>query len=1116
MTEAISCPACGTGNPASARFCAACGEKLATGCPRCGADLPPGAAFCPSCGLALAPGREPEEEERKIVSVLFVDLVGFTSRSERSDPEDVRAMLRPYYGRVREEIERLGGSVEKFIGDAVVGLFGAPVAREDDPERAVRAALNVTRAIEELNASNPGLDLAVRAAVNTGEAVVSIGTPIEGEGVVIGDTVNTASRLQSVAPEGGVVVGEVTYRATRHAIDYQAMEPVMVKGKAEPVRLWLAAGLRTAIGADRERPDAASLVGRDEEIALLKRLWEGAATASRPHLVSLIGPPGIGKSRLVRELASRVGDSARVLKGRCSPFGETSGFGAFAQQVRAAAEIRETETVAEAGTTLRAFVESLFEGSEADQVSEHLAILLGLSSEGSPDKQVLFYTARRFVEALATARPTVLIFEDIHWAEPSLLDLIESLAARIRDVAVLLLTLARPDLLDGRPTWGGGLTGYTAVPVEPLPDAEARRLALELLATRPEAEGAIERLIHTGGGNPLFLEELAASLAEHAATLTTGLPTSVQAIIAARLDALPGEERRLLQDASVMGRSFWRGALLAIAGDGSTPDRVLDSLEVRDFIRRQPISQVAGDREFTFKHVLIREVAYGTLPRAARRTRHAAVARYLEETLGDRTRESASVLAHHWREAGDKARASEYLMTAAEVASRAWAKDQAIALYSEAIALLEEIGPEDRLDEAQLARAWARLDASDLVTALAEDVEPLLARAEGRTRLQALMARVRLAYWAADAESMRVFGDQTISLARELGDPGLEARALATMAETAGMAGDPARAIELGTKALSSWPDSPDGEYAHSLGILAIDHYWRGEYEQAYRLALESFEIGTEASHVNATLQAAEHVGLALAGLSRHEEAFDWFQRAVMMGRERELVPRMTARALNMWAGALREVGDLQTARELSEEALEAAAVARFPGAEVSARIDLLFTDLAEAATGPAGQAIPGLAEAVAGTKGWHQWLFSGRLAQARADLALDEGRYEEAVTLARASLQEALQPRRLKYSCQAGAALARAQLGVGRPDEAEASARQAVADAERLGHAPSLWLALGTLAEVLARSGRDDAAAQVTGRVRSVVDGFAASLAEPRRRLLLSHPPLAALLSPA
>jgi class 3 adenylate cyclase/tetratricopeptide (TPR) repeat protein len=1082
-------------------------------CERCGTENPDVAKFCMACAAPLA--EKAEAEERKLVSVLFVDLVGFTARSDQADPEDVRATLRPYHARVKEEIERFGGTVEKFVGDGVMAVFGAPVGHGDDAERAVRAALRVTEAIQDLNRVHPELDLAVRAAVNTGEAMVSVGARLhEGESMVAGDVVNTASRLQQEAPVGGVVVGETTYRATRQSVDFEPLEPVALKGKAEPVALWVAKSVRGEFRGDVEPSGTTPLIGREGELGHLRRLWEQTAADRRPHLVMLIGPPGIGKSRLLWEFTKSVDGTGRVLTGRCRPYGETTGYGAFGQQLQQAAGIFATDSASIAEDRLYSRVAELLPAEDAPEVAGHLGVLLGLPGRESPDKQILFYSARRFVEALAKERPLVLATEDIHWADPALLELLESLAGRTREVPLLMVTLARPELLDARPTWGGGLTSYTAIPVEPLSDEEARDLALLHLSSSDVAAEAVNRLALAAGGNPLFLEELAASLAEGTAEVAEGLPTNVQAIIAARLDSLPADERRVLQDASVVGGVFWRGALAAFSADRERLDLLLDSLESRDFIRVQPTSRVAGDREYLFKHVLTREVAYSTLPRASRRERHRMVAEFLEMAIGDRIGEQASLLAHHFREAGDLGKAAAFLLTAAEVASRAWAKQEAVQMYSDAIALFEQLGDEEAATRALIARGSTRVDAGDLTGAV-EDVDPVLTRVAGHDLAAALLARTQAAYWLTDAESVHRYAEQAVEVAREIGDRELEAHALAILAEALGMDGETSQALETFAQARSKWPSTEqDRSFAQLMAQGAIIHYWRGEYERAIEVAKQGFEAGMATSSVFATLAAGSHVAVALCGLSRHEEALEWFRRTVQLGRELEQIPRLTSRGMNMWAGTLRELGDLAGARELSEQALELGRKAGFVGAEVSARIDLLFADIAEGKVGKGEKALPELFDAAERTKGWHQWLWMGRLEQARADLAVGAGRWEEAAEAAETALRRAGDSGRLKYRCLARTTRGRAMLGLGRPKEAEEDFREAASDGDRLRHAPSLWPALAGLSEALAAAGREAEAGEARLRAREALSGFAAGLSEEHRRSLGSTAQVAELLS--
>ena len=649
-------------------------------CSSCGQENPDIARFCLACGASLE-AETPRREERRIVSVVFVDLVGFTSRSEQLDPEDVRAILTPYHGTVRDELESFGGVVEKFVGDAVMAVFGAPTSHGDDPERAVRAALAVRDAVAALNAEQPELELRIRGAVNTGEAVVTLSArPALGEAMVAGDVVNTASRLQGSAPVGEIIVGEETYRATRSAIEYEAVEPVVAKGKSAPIDAWRAVAPTTA-GGERDL-SSTPFVGRDREVGLLDATWERVELERRPHLITMLGPPGVGKSRLTAEFTERIAArGGRVVRGRCLPYRERSAYGAFAMQIKELAGIFDSDDVEVATGKLRALVERLVGKEEAEAVAGHIAILLGLETKATaPDRDSLFQSVRIFIEAGARDEATAFVFEDIHWADQALLDLIELLAARLHDLPVLLLTLARPELLDTRPGWGGGLLAYNALPLEPLGGSDAAALALHLLGADTKAAQVAE----AAEGNPLFIEQLAAVLSERGTSATETLPTTIRGLVSARLDALPAEEREVILDASICGRIFWLGALVRIARDPDGLRNALAALERRDLLRRDNVSRIEGDEQWSFKHVLIRDVAYDLQPRARRRDGHRQVAEFIEASTPE-VGEAGAALARHWRGAGELERAVKHFVAAAEEAERGWAKELAVSLYKEAL-----------------------------------------------------------------------------------------------------------------------------------------------------------------------------------------------------------------------------------------------------------------------------------------------------------------------------------------------------------------------------------------------------------------------------------------------
>jgi class 3 adenylate cyclase len=601
-------------------------EQGSRPCANCGEENPERSRFCSSCGAPLETSSP--REERKLVSVLFVDLVGSTARAARADPEDVHEALQLYHAKAKGRIEDYGGILEKFIGDAVMAVFGAPVAHGDDAERAVRAGLRVLEGIDELNREH-GLDLAARAAVNTGEAVVSV-DPARRDTLATGDVVNTASRLQSAAPPGGLIVGAETYRATRHTIRYEQIEPVDAKGKAEPVTAWLA--IEPSL-APAERPIGTNvLVGRARELELMQSLWGRCVSEARPHLITVTGPPGIGKSRLCREVSSLVmADGGRILRGRCLPYEEQAGYQAFSRIVHEACGILESDPPSVAREKLQLAVEQLMPAGEAPDTIRYLALLLGLAPDDAvPQVLLLFFAARRFMECAGLAQPTLFVFEDVHWAQSSEIALLEYLTQHLRDSPVLLVAATRPELLDVRPTWGSGFGAQTTIPLDALAPMDAEALAAQLVHSPGQPAFDVGRIVEVAGGNPLFLEELAASVVELGES--DDLPVTVREAIAARIDATPPDARTVLLAAAVVGKTFWRGVVEEVAG--ISVDDALLVLEARDLVRRDPTSQLSGDVQFTFKHMLIREVAYATVPRARRRELHAAVARHVEETIG--------------------------------------------------------------------------------------------------------------------------------------------------------------------------------------------------------------------------------------------------------------------------------------------------------------------------------------------------------------------------------------------------------------------------------------------------------------------------------------------------
>ena len=634
-------------------------------CGACGQENPDGFRFCGSCGASLDVEQPAEREERKVVSVLFADLVGFTSRSEQLDPEDVRAILAGYHARLRSELERHGGTVEKFIGDAVMAVFGAPASHEDDPERAVRAALAIRDAIAEERAG--GGELHVRIGVTTGVALIRLGVrPETGEGLAAGDVVNTAARLQSAAPVDGILVDEATFRATERVIDHRPAEPVQAKGKSDPIVVWEAIEARSRLGADVARTARAPLAGRLHEKSSLIEALARVRRDREPQLVTLIGVPGIGKSRLVYELLQAVEDDPELIvwrQGRCLPYGEGAGYRALADVVKAQAGILETDDGEAALVKLRRAVASLLPDPEdAARVERQLLPLAGLA-DGShaPSREEAFTAWRRFVESLAEDGPAVVVLEDVHWADDMLLDFVEHLTEWAAGVPLLVLCVARPELLSRRPGWGGGQANATTLSLAPLADEEMAKLVAALLERAVMPADVQAALLRRAGGNPLYAEELVRLADESGFSLddASSLPPSIEGIIAARLDVLDPPDKALLQDAAVIGKVFWLGSVAALAElESSEAERRLHELVRRQIVRPERRSAVAGEGEYSFWHVLVREVAYRQIPRAERAHKHRLAAEWIASLSSDRLADRADLLAHHYLTAVDFARAS--------------------------------------------------------------------------------------------------------------------------------------------------------------------------------------------------------------------------------------------------------------------------------------------------------------------------------------------------------------------------------------------------------------------------------------------------------------------------
>ncbi|MGZ8570887.1 MAG: adenylate/guanylate cyclase domain-containing protein [Actinomycetota bacterium] len=726
-----SCPACESAVEEDARFCPSCGASLATRCASCGADLPEGARFCSACGTAIPVATPtPSGEERKLVTVLFADVTGSTALGERLDPERFREVMSAFASAMREEIEAEGGTVEKFIGDAVMAAFGVPVAHEDDPARACRAALHMLERLEDLNAgltTTHDVRLQMRVGVNTGEVLAST-APRPGEAMATGDAVNAAARLQSAAEPGRVLVGERTAASARGFL-FDAAVALDVKGKREAVlaRALLGAGHEGEI-TERGVPGLrAPMVGRDQELLLLRTVLARVATEARPHLVTIYGDAGVGKSRLTWEFvrwAEQQDPPSQVVRGRCLPYGEGVTYWPLAEILKTHAGVLDSDPSELVLEKIRKAGKELF---SADVVADPARATAALSyAVGIVDPDIPFHEMEprqvrselhqawsSFFSGLAAHGTVAAVIEDIHWADPALLDLLAEVADRAIG-ALLFLCPARPELTGSRPTWGGGRRNVSSLALDPLTDEQAGELVGLLLTIDDLPPSVHASILERAEGNPFFLEEIIRHLIDEGSIVRTGdrwratggiedvhIPDTVQGVLAARIDLLTPTAKRALQGAAVVGRVFWPGPVRQLLnGEAADLDATLAVLRDRELVLGRLGSAIAGEEEYIFKHVLTRDVAYESLPRRERATAHASVARWIEQTVGARSGEFAELLAYHFatavtaaREAGDepdpilRTSAHRWLLRASEDARLRLVTKKAERLAEEALLL---------------------------------------------------------------------------------------------------------------------------------------------------------------------------------------------------------------------------------------------------------------------------------------------------------------------------------------------------------------------------------------------------------------------------------------------
>ena len=916
----MRCSNCGTENRAERKFCSQCAAPLAVVCPSCGATNQPGERYCGECAAPLTtaqpasaavpsggapadltgpesvPGGESTSTsataaERRLVSIVFADLVGFTSRSESRDPEETRELLSRYFETAEQIVARYGGTIEKFIGDAVMAVWGTPTAHEDDAERAVRAALELVEAVANLDPGTAGSTggaasepLAARAAVLTGEAAVTIGA--RNQGMVAGDLVNTASRLQSVAPAGSVLVGEGTFRAASGAIAFEAAGEQLLKGKTAPVPAWRAVRVVAMVGgAGRSGQLEPPFVGRDGQLRLLKDVLHATSRERRARLVSVVGGAGIGKSRFAWEFHKYIDGITENIywhQGRSPAYGEGITFWSLGEMVRKRAGLAESDDhdTTRAGIAA-ALAEYVPDPEERRWIEPRLLQLLGVEEIRPSEREELFAAWRTFFERVADLGPTILLFEDVHWADPGLFEFIDHVLEWSRSHPILIVTLARPELLDRRPDWGAGRRNFVSIDLEPLPD-DAMMAGLQgLVPGLPSA--AVALIVERAEGVPLYAVETVRMLLQDGRIAEEGgtyhpvgdladlrVPETLHALIAARLDTLDPPERELVQHGAVLGLSFTLAALAAVSEE---PEVALDP-RLRSLVRREIFSLNADPRspergQYAFVHRLIREVAYGTLSKRDRRIRHLAAARYFE-ALGDD--ELAGVLATHYLDAyraSPEGAEGDAVAIQARIALRA-AADRAAALHSneQALAYLEH-ALTVTTDPAERAALLERAGAAAQATARFDMAQQFLADAMAINRqIGDRVSLVRVA--AASGLALAVTGDVEEAIA--LLDPMLD--------EFADLDGDPA--------------------FVGLISSAARAHVLHDNNARAVELADRALIAAERLDLVSIIADSVMTKGVALAYVGRSREAAILMSGVLGLAEEYGLVTAELRAHLNM------------------------------------------------------------------------------------------------------------------------------------------------------------------------------------------------------------------------
>jgi class 3 adenylate cyclase/tetratricopeptide (TPR) repeat protein len=1162
----MTCPGCGHDNPAAVRFCGGCGLRLELAC-ACGAANPPGNRFCHACGAALgggAPGAAavfaspraytPKhlaekiltsagalEGERKQVTVLFVDVSGFTSLSERLDPEDVHGLMKRAFDLMLAEVHRYEGTVNQFLGDGIMALFGAPIAHEDHARRAVLAALGIARALEEYRAelAPRGISFRARQGLNTGLVVVgSIGGDLRMDYTAVGDTTNVAARLQQASEPGRVTVSDATYRLVRGYVEARALGEMHLKGKDEPVRAWEVLGAhetRTRLDVEAAARGLTPLVGRERELAVLSEAFE-RARAGRGQVIFVVGDPGIGKSRLLHELRRRVGEDADWQEGHCLSFGRAMAFHPLVDLLRRRFGVDETDAEPAIGAKIEQALGDV--DAELRSAAPYVRALLALDP-GDAEVRAMnpaqrrgetFEALRRLLVRAAERRPQVLVIEDLHWIDGASEQFLVSLADSVPALRALVVFTYRPGYAN---PFGDRSYFARIVPAALSADDSARMAAAVLAADELPAD--LRALV--GGkaeGNPFYVEELVKSLEESGALRRAGgrlelarpvtelaIPDTVHDVIAARIDRLPEAPKRTLQLAAVIGREFTSRLVARLAEIRARTDELLRELTALELIHER---RLYPELAYMFNHALTQDVAYESLLVQRRRELHGLVGRAIEELYADRLPEHFEVIAHHFSKAEDWERALEYLLKAAEKATRAFGLRQALDLYGEALAIARRLG--DRVPVATLvavhrrrADLWFGIGEFAHARDEAETLVALTRRIGDRAAEASALAQLASALqWAEDFPTARERAGEAIAIAESLDAPAPLAAGLYVRGYVSAVSGDLDASHADVSRSLSIARAAADPtQQALALHLLALRRGWQADYRDAALLGDEGAQIAREHRLAVPLLRCLWNAGTAAAEIGEYDRAVAALGEGLALAEkigDDAFIPRY-----QNTLGWLRiECGDFADGIALSERSYEVTARSSRAGHGTGAeRRAFIRNNEADAlmAQGELAQAAAALEEAHhivlhPPPARWMTWRYTIHCYASQAQLALLRGDPERARRLADQSLEGILPTRSRKYESWAWRIKGESATMRHAWDEADAALRRALAIAEAIEQPRQTWMSHLALGRLRAAQGRRDDARESYRAAWSILAALRERTRDPALRAGVASIPLA------